>query len=87
MNELLPITLDQLKVGQSATVTGLSHQGANRSRLMDLGILPGTKIEAEMKSPLGDPTAYRVRGAIIALRKVQAQKIQIQIEPVEEPNP
>jgi Fe2+ transport system protein FeoA len=52
---------------------------------MDLGILPGTNIAVEMKSPLGDPTAYRVRGAVIALRRVQAQKIQIQLDhPVEE---
>ncbi len=82
MNEYA--TLDQLKVGRSATVTGLTNRGANRSRLMDLGILPGTKVEVEMKSPLGDPIAYRVRGAVIALRRVQAQRIQIQLDPVEE---
>ena len=35
---------------------------------MDLGILPGTVIRAEMRSPGGDPTAYRIRGALIALR-------------------
>ena len=44
---------------------------------MDLGIVPGTVIEAEMKSPGGDPTAYRIRGAMIALRKEQANQIHI----------
>lgn len=37
-------------------------------------------MEIEMKSPLGDPTAYRVRGAVIALRRQQAREIQIQLE-------
>ena len=78
------LTLDQLKTGQLATVVGLTNRGANRSRLLDLGILPGTKIEVELRSPLGDPTAYRVRGAVIALRRIQAQKIQIQLDPAEE---
>ncbi len=49
---------------------------------MDLGIVPGTTIEAEFNSPAGDPTAYRVRGALIALRREQAD--QINIIPLEE---
>jgi Fe2+ transport system protein FeoA len=44
---------------------------------MDLGILPGTRIEVEMRSPLGDPVAYRVRGSVIALRNKQAREIEI----------
>jgi Fe2+ transport system protein FeoA len=46
--------------------------------MMDLGILPGTTIEVEMASPSGDPTAYKIRGALIALRKEQAQLIQVE---------
>ena len=45
---------------------------------MDLGVLPGTVIRAEMISPTGDPTAYRVRGALIALRAAQAQLIRVE---------
>ncbi|MCB0153338.1 MAG: ferrous iron transport protein A [Anaerolineae bacterium] len=52
-------------------------RGAERRRFMDLGILPGTVITAEMISPSGDPTAYRVRGAVIGLRREQANLIQI----------
>ena len=74
------LTLDQLKRGQTAVVSALTSTGSNRRRLMDLGILPGTRMQVEMKSPLGDPTAYRVRGAVIALRRQQAQAIQIQLE-------
>lgn len=71
--------LSQLKPGQSARVVSLSplSRGAERRRFMDLGILPGTVITAEMVSPSGDPTAYRVRGAVIGLRREQANLIQI----------
>jgi Fe2+ transport system protein FeoA len=44
---------------------------------MDLGILPGTIIKAEMRSPGGDPTAYLIRQSLIGLRKEQANLIQI----------
>ena len=70
-------TLDQLQPGESAVVTQLASTGLNRRRMMDLGILPGTQIKIEMKSPLGDPVAYRVRGAVIALRREQAREIFI----------
>lgn len=72
-------TLDQLGLTQTAVIIRLNCAGANRRRLMDLGILPGTSLQAELKSPLGDPTAYRVRGALIALRREQAQEIEIEI--------
>jgi Fe2+ transport system protein FeoA len=45
--------------------------------MFDLGVLPGTKITAETRSPSGDPTAYIIRGALIALRQQQAQMIKI----------
>jgi ferrous iron transport protein A len=73
------MTLNELKPGQIASVLKLSSQGLNRRRMMDLGILPGTKIEIEMKSPLGDPVAYRVRGSVIALRNAQASQIYISL--------
>ncbi len=71
--------LSQLKLGQSARVTGISYRcrGAERRRFLDLGILPGTTVKAEMVSPSGDPTAYRIRGALIGLRKEQADLIYI----------
>ncbi len=73
-------TLDQLQKGQSAIITELKSEGMNRRRMMDLGMLPGTHIEIEMISPLGNPVAYRIRGAVIALRNKQAQKIEIELE-------
>ncbi len=76
-------TLATLRPGQQGQVVALSPRmrGAERRRMMDLGILPGAVIAAELISPSGDPTAYRIRGAMIALRREQAQLINIQPMP------
>ena len=71
------IRLSSLRPGESGRVVGLSSQcrGAQRRRLMDLGVLPGAVIGVEMTSPGGDPVAYEVRDALIALRSRQADHI------------
>ncbi len=78
--DLPVLSLDQLRPNEEARVVALSRacHGQERRRLMDLGILPGAAIEVEMHSPLGDPTAYRVRDTLIALRREQARMIQIE---------
>ena len=72
-------TLSTLELNESGRVVRISPacRGLERRRLMDLGILPGTVVEAELRSPVGDPTAYRVRGAMIALRREQADQVLI----------
>lgn len=71
--------LNQLKPGERAEVLGLSAacRGPERRRLLDLGFVPGTAVEVERVSPLGDPVAYRVRGSVVALRSEQARLIRI----------
>jgi DtxR family Mn-dependent transcriptional regulator len=73
------VPLNSLKPGQSGVVTGISSlsRGVERRRLFDLGIIPGTTIEVEMVNPSGDPTAYRIRGSVIALRGNQARQIRV----------
>lgn len=71
------MTLDELPRSGRAMVTGLDAKGAARRRLMDLGVLPGVEVTVEGTSPLGDPTAYRVRDTVIALRRVQARGIHV----------
>ncbi len=73
------MTLNQLDVGQTATVTGVHSRNAERRRMFDLGILPGTIVETMMRSPLGDPVAYRIRDAVVALRHEQAAMIEVQM--------
>ncbi len=72
-------TLSTLGLSESGRVVRISPacRGLERRRLMDLGIIPGTVVEAELRSPVGDPTAYRVRGAMIALRREQADQVLI----------
>ena len=75
-------TLLDLPPGGAAIVVGLSPacQGSQRRRLLDLGVVRGTKIEAAFRSAAGDPVAYRIRGAIIALRREQAEWVRIGAE-------
>lgn len=72
-------TLSSLKIGEEGIILGIakSLRGQQRRRLMDLGIVPGTKIEAELESFTGDPVAYNVRGTTVALRKQQTDKIYL----------
>ncbi len=72
------MTLNKLGAGRTATVKGIHSKDAERRRMVDMGILPGTRIENVMSSPLGDPIAYRIRNAVIALRCEQAELIEIE---------
>lgn len=72
-------TLEDLGAGEGAEVIGLSPacQGIQRRRLLDLGVVPGTHVRAELVAPGGDPTAYDIRGALIALRREQQRWVRI----------
>ena len=72
-------SLSSLKIGEEGVVLEISKacRGQQRRRLMDFGIVPGTKIKAELQSAGKDPTAYYIRGALIALRKDQSDFIII----------
>lgn len=73
------MALDELRTGESGVVTGLLACGSMRRRLIELGLVRGTLIECVGRSPLGDPAAYRVRGAIIALRREDSRGILISV--------
>lgn len=69
--------LSELPIGKSGRVVSLLSEGITRSRLLDLGLVTGTVVEAVRRSPAGDPTAFNIRGALIALRKEESDKIII----------
>ena len=71
------LQLSGLRPGQTAIVRTLSAEGAMRRRLQDMGLIEGTKVECVGVSPLGDPAAYLIRGAVVALRRSDAQDIAI----------
>jgi DtxR family Mn-dependent transcriptional regulator len=72
-------TLVDIKRGETAEVLSISPncRGHQRRRLLDFGIVPGSKIRVHIENPLNDPTAYLVKETIVALRKNQADKIII----------
>jgi len=71
--------LSSLIEDEQAVVVGLSPlcRGLERNRLLDLGVVPGSRISIDLVSPSGSPVAYRIRGASIALRRQQADLVLI----------
>jgi|GEM_PF-207394 len=72
-------TLAALEPGEVGEVVRIvpECQGAQRRRLLDLGVVPGTRIVVRFRSAAGDPVAYEIRGALIALRRDQAERILV----------
>ena len=63
------MTLDKLPLGQEAVITAVGGEGALRCRLLDMGLIPKTRVRVEKIAPLGDPLELRVRGYSLSLRK------------------
>ena len=70
------MTLDKLPLGQEAVITAVGGEGALRCRLLDMGLIPKTRVRVEKVAPLGDPLELRVRGYSLSLRKEDAGKIE-----------
>lgn len=70
-------TLAELSEGNRGIVRSIGVEADMRRRLMDLGLIENTEIFCLNRSPSGDPTAYFIRGAVIALRKTDTERILI----------
>ena len=75
MNPTIP--LDKLPLGSDAKVATLTATGGVKRRMLDLGLIQDTTVQALQKSPSGDPTAYYFRGTVFALRSEEAAKIMV----------
>ena len=73
------MTLDKLPLGQEAVITAVGGEGARRCRLLDMGLIPKTRVRVEKIAPLGDPLELRVRGYSLSLRKEDAGKIEVEV--------
>ncbi|MEZ4318621.1 MAG: FeoA family protein [Myxococcota bacterium] len=71
------MTLDQLEPGQTGTIASITGAGSFRRRLLELGLVSGTLITRQGSAPLGDPLTYRVRGAVLALRRSDAKVVEV----------
>lgn len=82
------LSLGGLRVGESARVEEIAAGPDMRRRLLDLGLIRGTRVTCIARSPWGDPAAYLVRGAVIALREQDARGVAVCPWPAaEEPCP
>lgn len=72
-------TADRLAPGESGYIEKLLVSGARRSRLLDLGLTPGTLLTAGVSSPFGDPVTVTVRGCTVGLRRSQAKSVRLAV--------
>ena len=75
MAKAYPLT--DVPEGKKVTVKQLLPSGSLRRRLLDIGLVEGTNVECLQKSPAGDPVAYLIRGAVIALRSEDASTVLV----------
>ena len=71
-------SLSELLEGEVCRVKAVCLEGNMKKRLADLGVIEGTKIECLHTSMFDDPTAYLIRGAVIAIRKSDSKKIIVE---------
>ena len=72
------MTLDQLAPGQSAVIRSVGGEGPLRLRLLDMGLIPRTKVTMQKIAPMGDPIEIRVRGYELTLRIDDAKNILLE---------
>ncbi len=77
MTEIL--SLNDIKPGEKAKVLSVDLNGNIRRRLLDLGLIENTMVECVGKSPAGDPKAYLIRGAVIAIRSEDSKNICVEV--------
>lgn len=72
------MTLDRLPIGEVAKITHVGGEGPLRLRLLDMGIIPKTKIYIRKVAPLGDPIEIHIRGYELTIRKEDARNIEVE---------
>ena len=72
------MTLDRLPIGTDAVITAVGGEGALRCRLLDMGLIPKTKVVVKKIAPMGDPIEIRLRGYEVTLRNEEAKEIEVE---------
>ena len=72
------MTLNELKIGETAAITAVGGEGALRCRLLDMGLTPRTCVTLRKVAPMGDPIEIRVRGYELTLRVEDGKKIEVE---------
>ena len=71
------MTLDMLNAGESGVITAVGDEGVLRCRLLDMGLIPQTRITVSKIAPMGDPMELQLRGYVLTLRREDARSIEI----------
>ena len=74
------MTLERLQIGKTAVIKTVGGEGELRCRLLDMGLIPKTKVTVMKIAPMGDPMEIRLRGYELTIRKEDASKIEIELE-------
>ena len=73
------MTLNELKIGQSAKIVLVGGEGSLRNRLIDMGLIPHTELTLRKVAPMGDPIEIHIRGYELTLRLDDAAKIEVEL--------
>ena len=68
------MTLNDLKIGQIGIITAVGGEGALRLRLLDMGLIPKTRVRVQKVAPMGDPIQIQIRGYELTIRREDAQR-------------
>ena len=71
------MTLNKLEVGKTAVIRSVGGKGELRLRLLDMGLIPHTRVKMQKIAPMGDPLEIQVRGYELTLRAEDAAGIEI----------
>ena len=72
------MTLNELKIGETAAITAVGGDGALRCRLLDMGLTPRTLVTLRKVAPMGDPIEIHIRGYELTLRVEDARQITVE---------
>lgn len=71
------MTIDDLQIGQQGIISAVGGEGTLRLRFLDMGLIPGTKVQLQKVAPMGDPVQILVRGYELTIRREDAKLIEI----------
>ena len=80
------MTLDELKIGETAVITAVGGEGALRNRLIDMGLIPRTRVTLRKVAPMGDPIELHLRGYELTRKGkgLEVHRREITVEPVQD---
>ena len=73
------MTLDQMPIGKTAVIRQVGGEGALRCRLLDMGLIPKTRVRIQKVAPMGDPIEIHIRDYELTIRKEDASQIEVEV--------